>query len=280
MNKVYLVGGAGYIGSLLQKVLNSQGWQPEVIDCGIFGNVPPAAKQDVLDMEPPGDGAPVIWLATVHREPDFGKMPEEDCRKWAGKMAAIMFEKIEPWIRAGHPLVYCSSMQVAELMGGSAYAYAKRMFEAQWVGTAGVQIIRFGTVWGGYDQDLVRIETAINSSLLGKKLTENYRAYTTHISRAVEALSYAICRDGTGTVENVLDDDEPRTGPQINAIVKTAPKERSLWEHLYMSEWVKAEKLREAGVKRTHFTALLAEHYHLPWPEEISKEYDSKGPIV
>lgn len=276
-DKVYVVGGAGYLGARLVPVLLSDGWAPEVIDAGVYGHVPAAQRRDVLEEEPPGDGAPVIWLATVHREPDkFDTLSEEDRLKWGELMGQLMVEVPGKWIKAGHPLIYTSSMQVLAAMSASLYGYAKMAFEKGWVGTRGLQIFRFGTAWGGLDREPARVETAINSALLGRELTEDYVAWTTHIDRIVETLAYALCRPYLGTVENIVDSDTPTTGPEINGILSKGPRERTLMEQLWMREWDRAEALRKKFRKRKHFTRALAEHYRLPWPEGTAEEFTIK----
>lgn len=278
-NKVYVVGGAGYIGSHLVPVLIEDGWDPQVIDAGVYGNVPAANKQDVREMEPPADGAPVIWLAAIHREPDgFRDLDEEQQKKWTSEMEALMVDMPRRWHAAGHPTIYPSSMQVLGLMGSSAYGWAKRLFEAGMVGERGVQILRLGTVWGGLDKEPARVETAVNAALLGKRLTDNYVAFTTHVHRAVESLSYALCRNYLGAVENVLDREDPTTGPTINSALDAPIQRRGVWDLLFTKEFERAQK--RDWTKRPHMTAQVAEFYHLPWPEGTPKEWDPKAPVV
>lgn len=284
-NKVYVVGGDGYIGTRLCRLLREEGWDVKSIDMGVYKNIPVTDKQDVLELEPAGDGAPVLWLATIHREPaGFLQMPEADQRKWVQAMERLMVDAPGDWIRAGHPLIYPSSMQVVSPMGSSAYGWAKRLFEARWVGTVGVQILRFGTVWGWLDEEPARVETAINSALLGKRLTEDYVAYTSHIGRVLEALAYALCRNYLGTVENVTDSEDPVTGPKVNSILTVPAQKRTVWEHLFMKERVRAEslakRLKKAKKKREHFTYALATAYQLPWPADLDTTYDIRQPLV
>lgn len=277
-NKCWVVGGAGYIGSHLVPVLIEDGWDVEVIDAGVYGNVPPAQKQDVRELDPPADGAPVVWLATLHREPEgFKELSEEEQQRWTAEMEALMVELPRRWHAAGHPIVYPSSMQVLGLMGASAYGWAKRLFEASMVGERGVQILRFGTVWGGLDKEPARVETAINAALVGKKLTEDYLAFTTHIHRVVESLSYALCRNYLGAVENVIDREDPTTGSAVNSAMDRPIQRRGVWDLLFTKEFERAQKKWKA---RPHMTAQLADYYHLPWPEGTPKEWNPKAPVV
>jgi len=270
---VIVVGGEGYLGARLCPLLRSIGFEVESVDAGVYGNVPPAYAKDVREMEPPADGRPVVWLAAVHREPE-GLATDEDRGKWCAALEDITFTQPEKWVRAGHPLLFPSSMQVIELMGASAYGYAKRMFESRWTGQRGVQIVRFGTVWGGFNSaGPVRVETAINSALLGRTLTDNYLAYTTHIDRALTALAHMLMRPFLGTVENVTDEDAPISGPEINAVIDTAARERTTWQILFMLERAQAEKRSDLRKPREHFTRSLARFYHLPWPEGTKEEW-------
>jgi hypothetical protein len=171
-------------------------------------------------------------------------------------------------------MVFPSSMQVLGLMGDSAYGFGKRMFESRWTGQRGVQIVRFGTVWGGFaSPGPVRVETAINSALLGSTLTDNYIAYTTHIDRALTGIAHMLMRPFLGTVENVTDDDAPISGPEINAVIDTQARERTTWQILYMLERAQAEKRSDLRKPREHFTRSLARFYHLPWPEGTKEEW-------
>lgn len=275
-NGVIVVGSDGYIGSRLCPALRQFGYDVDAIDCGVYSNVPAAYKRDVRELDPPGDGRPVVWLATIHREPEgFDSLPVEGQRKWLVALEDIAFTQLERWIRAGHPLVFPSSMQVMELMGPSRYGLAKRMVESRWVAQRGVQIVRFGTVWGGFNTEgPIRAETAINSALLGRTLTDNYLAFTTHIDRAVTAILCLLPRQFLGTVENVLDSEDPVTGPEINEIVETYARERSSWQQSFMLERGWAERRASEFKKpRKHFTRALAEYYCLPWPEGTAGEW-------
>jgi nucleoside-diphosphate-sugar epimerase len=274
--RIYVVGSRGYIGVPLCRELNANGWEVVEIDAGIYGNIDD--KQDVIDMKPPADGCPVIWLATVHREP-VGLTPDEQ-GKWGRKMEDIMVKAPLNWVRAGHPLTYASSMQVVK--GGSIYAYCKLSAEQNFVGMPDVSVVRFGTVWGQLlTGDPVRYETAVNSSLLGKKLTENYIAHTCHLELAILALSYAPENFQYGDVHNVCDAWDPITGDDINKILDVPPNRRTPFQAKWAQEWNRFAPVRELeAYVRKHFTKELADFYKLPWPKGLDDMWSKDSPIM
>jgi nucleoside-diphosphate-sugar epimerase len=266
--KVYIVGGHGYIGTRLVPCLIADGWAPEVIDCGIYEE--PAPLLDVRKMNPPEDNHPVVWLATIHKEPDGLK--QDEVKPWVQEMTKVMVDLPLAWYKAGHPMLYASSMQVVGPGPSSAYAYAKRIAEASFVGAHNTQVLRFGTVWGGLNENPLRLETAINAALLGEQLPDDYKAYTTHINRAVEALCYGLCRPFLGTVENVTDSDDYVTGAYVNDTQSKPPTSRTAWELLFSRESDRAEWAQQRRGSYRPATELLAQYYGLPWPSDSDSE--------
>jgi nucleoside-diphosphate-sugar epimerase len=183
-----------------------------------------------------------------------------------------MVETPVDWFRAGHPLLYASSMQVVGPGPPSANAYAKRIAEATLVGAHNAQVLRFGTVWGGLDQYPLRLETAINAALLGEELPHDYKAYTTHITRAVEAICYGLCRPFLGTVENVTDSEDYLIGAYVNAIRSKPPTSRSAWELLFTREADRAEWAQQRRGDYSPATKCLAKFFSLPWPGDPDPE--------
>lgn len=272
-NRVYVTGGSGYIGSHLVPVLIADGWDPVNFDAGIYGHMPAIDKVDILDedFEIPGDGAPVIWLATIHREPPgFEHMPEDKRRKWIDLAEKLMLYKPLEWMRAGHPMVYPSS-QMSFTSPDTVYGRTKRMFEAAAVGNF-VQVFRFGTVWGGLHRDPARPQTVPNAALVGKLPTPEYMSYVTSIQRAVSALALSLYRPFNGTVENVFDAEEPITGQIIRDTFDTLPKHRTPWQIEYIRAADLSQSRKRSLKRRKHPTELLAEYYNLPWPEEIKPD--------
>ena len=269
-NTVYVVGGSGYIGSHLVPALIADGWAPINIDAGIYGHMPAHEKVDILDEDftIPEDSCPVVWLATLHREPPgYESLSVAEQERWTKLAYRLMVDEPHKWMRAGHPLVYASSQMVFNAPH-TLYGQTKRMFEASAVG-AFTQIFRFGTVWGGLARDPARPQTALNAALLGNFPPPEYMSYTTNIHRAVSALVLGLYRPFNGTVENVFDSEEPVTGQIVRDTFNILPRERTTWQ----IEFVRAADLSSARKRslrrRKHPTELLAKFYGLPWPEEI-----------
>jgi nucleoside-diphosphate-sugar epimerase len=212
---VYVVGGAGYIGSRLVPALVDEGWGVVVVDNLIYGQPAPTdtdnvifLNEDVLSMDVPAGNEPVIWLASMHRD-------AEEAEEHAERYCTLMVRRPLGWLAAGHPITYVSSASVLTDRS-SLYATAKCLAEESFLQvTRAFQILRFGTVWGGLSEDPTRPQTAINRAILGDLPTEDYMAFTTHISTAVEALTYAPYQPYLGTLENVFDVAEPITGTYV-----------------------------------------------------------------
>jgi len=275
-NKIYVIGGSGYIGTPLCRELRADGWEVENIDCRVYGDRD--KKQDVRTIKPPGDGSPCIFLATIHREPAGLTAKEQGA--WGKAMEDLMVNAPLNWLRAGHPLTFASSMQVPK--GGCLYANAKLAAEQRLVGLPNCDVLRFGTAWGQMlDGDPVRFETAINSALTGKELTENYVAHVTHISLIVQALAYAPCCPQYGEVRNVTDMHDPITGRMINCIPDIEVNKHTPFQALFMQEYKKFAQYRELETfEREHFTKSLANYYGLPWPKDLSEIWSKDSPII
>jgi nucleoside-diphosphate-sugar epimerase len=272
-NRIYVVGGSGYIGSHLMPALISDGWDPVNIDAGIYGHMPAMDKTDILDddFQIPQGQAPVIWLATLHREPPgFETLGEKARDKWINLAHTLMIKKPHEWLAAGHPMIYASS-QMSFTSPDTLYGQTKRMFESLAVGNF-VQVFRFGTVWGGLQRDPSRPQTALNAALLGKFPSPNYMSYTTSIHRAVTALALALYRPFNGTVENVFDSDEPITGEIIRNAFDVPPKARTAWQIEFVRSADLSNGRKRSLRRRKHPTELLAAYYNLPWPEEIKPD--------
>lgn len=272
-NRVYVTGGNGYIGSHLVPSLIADGWDPVSLDAGIYGHMPAIDKVDILDedFEIPGDGAPVIWLATLHREPPgFEHLSEAEQDKWIKLAEKLMVYKPLEWMQAGHPMIYPSS-QMSFTSPQTVYGRVKRMFEAIGVGNF-CQIFRFGTVWGGLHRDPARPQTVPNAALVGKYPTAEYMAYVTSIQRAVSALALALYRPFNGTVEDVFDAEEPITGQIIKDTFDTLPKHRTPWQIEFIRAADLSNSRKRSLRRRKHPTELLADYYNLPWPKEIKPD--------
>jgi nucleoside-diphosphate-sugar epimerase len=274
-NRVYVTGGSGYIGSHLIPALIADGWDPINLDAGIYGHMAAPDKVDILDedFQIPDDGQPVIWLATLHREPPgFEDLDEHGKQKWIDLAHELMVKKPLEWLKAGHPVIYPSS-QMAFTSPDTLYGQTKRMFEAMAVGNF-VQIFRFGTVWGGLQRDPARPQTVPNAALLGKFPQPEYMAYVTSIQRAINALVLALYRPFNGTVENVFDSDEPITGQIIRDTFNILPKQRTAWQIEYVRSADLSNGRKRSLRRRKHPTELLAAYYNLPWPEktDVRKE--------
>lgn len=216
---VHVVGGAGYIGTHLCAALR-RSYEPRVWDFGLYApthnagvrcdaeNGPCACgawhdRNDIRSIDPPGDGRPVIWLASPHKEPP-GLGPE-DKDKWL-IYGAQLVEAAHEWHAAGHPLIYVSSTSVLT-DSRSAYADVKEYGEASLVANLGTKIIRFGTVVGGLHDDPCRPQTVPNRwALTGERPDENYGAFVTRLEDATKAIVDALSVPFLGTVTNVVAD--------------------------------------------------------------------------
>jgi nucleoside-diphosphate-sugar epimerase len=261
MNKVHVVGGRGYIGSRLARRLTELGYDVNVIDPGYTISDTPDESQDVTDpgFEIPNDGAPVVWLACIHRLP-----PEVDdsLAEWERYADQLMVESPREWIQADHPIIYVSSMQVVTQEDYDLYADCKQNFETMFVGRAGVRIIRPGTVWGGLIEgdQTNRVQTVVNKWLVGGALPdEHWRAYTTRIQNLLDVLESSVVRafDGElpGDVWAVTDICRPTVATDITP--KVFPT---------------ASAFREAYVGKDfgnppHPMARLARARGLPWKD-------------
>lgn len=262
---IYVVGAGGYLGSRLMPRLVADGLEATPIDALVYGQS--GERRDVLDEAPPGDGRPVIWLATIHREPPGIEQDTEAASAWAEAMWALMVEKPFEWFSAGHPVTYVSSMLAVR--GDSLYGIAKRAAEQRFVGAPNATVFRFGTVWGGFGDPPVfpmRVQTAVNRYLLGQSLPEDYIAFTTHIERALQTLQFAPYYRHLGCVENVLDFDEPTKRDDLERELQASGEARTMWGHKLAHEARFAEQWE--GTRDEDVTKALAEYYSLPWPTD------------
>lgn len=198
MPDVYVVGGRGYVGSRLTASLENFGYDVEAIDPGYLTEETPDPSQDVTDFRfpIPKDGKPVIWLACIHRVPDEDKLSAEDYCEWNAYAEELMVDCPQEWHEEGHPVIYVSSMQIVTQKTLDIYAKCKRQFEQWAVGTPGVRVIRPGTVWGGLNKPsdpTNRVHTVVNRFLTtGELPDDNWRAYTTAITKLIDALMDAL----------------------------------------------------------------------------------------
>lgn len=250
MSKFYLVGGAGYIGTALQQYLEDEDrFELEVIDIGIHGNV--ENPQDIREIDPPGDGTPVVWLASQHMEPPG----LNEAGRWV-EYAVEMEASLLRWRDAGHPILYTSSMQVLTNKE-STYAAHKRYAEGALLGRLGCMVLRFGTVTGGYDLPVCRPHTVPNRVILDPEFlpSDDYAAYWTAVTTAVVAIADAMNEPElwAGEVMNIEDFGEPVTIETCRWI-KDQP----------VNELINPERAK-ALLELPHPTRLLAEKVGLPY---------------
>lgn len=229
LGRIYVVGGNGYLGSRLVPGLVDDGWDVHVIDNCVYHQAPMDLEhvayqfENVLDIDVPAGDEPVIWLASLHRD------AKEDPDKHAKVYTDLMVRRPLGWLAAGHPLVYVSSMSVLTDRQ-SLYSLAKGLAEEQIIQhSRAFQILRFGTVWGSLTEDPTRPQTAINRAILGELPDENYLAFATHHSTAIEALRFAPQYPFLGTIDNVFDSADRISRQDLEVALEGEPRYKTVW---------------------------------------------------
>jgi len=255
MKHVYVIGGAGYIGSHVVRSLRLNSAFPEVIDLGIHGNV--EAPQDVRDMDPPDVPGVVLWLASQHLEPAF--LAENEKIEWQ-RYACDMEDAVENWKAAGHDMVYASSMQVVA-RPLSIYSRHKLEIERILLGKNGSVSIRLGTVYGGLNRDPCRPHTLPNRLLLETALSGKWARMREDVSTP---MYWTTLGRAVGTLTGACLDPFSRTGQVVDAsqcVDYTSPGRH------FNSEDFSISAARVAVLRSLpHPTKLLAEKVGLPYP--------------
>lgn len=277
--RIYVVGGGGYIGSRLVKRLRKH-HEVEVIDIGIFNNV--EDPRDAMLMPPPKNQDPVIWLASIHDLPEAIEQNEMVRNPWFTYAYGLMINRPREWVQAGHPMIYVSSMR--SLTEDTVYAQVKREGECLVIGNPRVQVFRFGTVWGGFEDPTfpMRHQTAMNNFLIHHDVPENYSRFTTHMDFGLSMLVQTVNRIGSplrrairealrggdlafGEIINVTDFSAPTMTERLENLLTDEPcsffESRILAERDYISEF-------GVNLQTPHPMEKLAKITGLPWPEK------------
>jgi nucleoside-diphosphate-sugar epimerase len=271
--KVYLIGGRGYLGSgLYQALKRYPQLSVEVIDANVYeeGRLTKDGRGDDVRRINPASKAPgiAVWLATLHKEPDG--LDELGQEKWRCLGGDLMVDAPRRWYDDGHKILYISSMQVVSGFYESLYAQLKNEAESYFVGRLDTTTVRFGTIWGNLERDPTRPQTAINAAILGHRLPDDqYRAYTTSYQEAVYQLAWEITNGlFWGEVRNFCDTAQPVEGDFVRASFEAAnPRHRLQASWATFRAHLTAERI-ESLKSRTHPTELLASYYKLPYPKE------------
>lgn len=255
MSEIVLVGGAGYIGTRLQTLLNAQGQEFEVVDPGILNIFLRRQNADALKIFP--IGKTVVWLASIHelREGDL----EED---WRVLAQSLMVSAPLAWAQhalgAGGKFIYVSSMR-AETAPERLYGKMKLRAERKLLALSeDVTVVRPGTVWGGLAPGRPnRVHTLVNRLLLEPDLTifpGQEPFYTTHMPRLVGELERLIRARRTGIMQCT-----DYTTPTNGALMKAGHRPR-----LFDMEAGLTDAPAILAEKTQHPMDLYAEYYNIP----------------
>jgi nucleoside-diphosphate-sugar epimerase len=212
---IYLIGGAGYIGSRLALELRQRGQPFRILDACILGNEcehwreltkVDVFKSGALDCIEPEDT--VVWLASLHNG------------DWKGIESVgerLMWRMPYNLLHRRCRLLYVSSMQVFAL-SRCPYADAKARAEHMLAARAQAErrslcIIRPGTVWGWLRAGLPnRVHTVPNRYLLTGELPDGfYSSYICSMGSLVDTIAAALVAPDSQfkQVLNVVDPPTP-----------------------------------------------------------------------
>jgi nucleoside-diphosphate-sugar epimerase len=202
-------------------------------------------REDVRNLAsiPPG---PVVYLASFHEFSGYESLGTTDKRFWYEAAKRIMVDIPKQITDAGRrDMIYISSMR-ALTHRTHFYGSLKALAERELFQRRNVQILRFGTVWGGMDPDLYNrtITVPNNWAVRGILPDENWKAYITPHVDVVNAVEFMLDRPGVGSVYSVvlpyrpcvaadLRERIPKLHPVPDELVKPEPHPSTLMAAYY-----------------------------------------------
>jgi nucleoside-diphosphate-sugar epimerase len=255
MKTVYIIGGAGYIGSrVVDKMFEERDrWDPVVLDLGLHGNCcdPWDVTTGNKALAPDGlrTDIPILYLAGAHESPFWNRLSSDEKFQWQQVGRKIMIDAPLALVERGHPLVYVSSMR-ALTHPHTYYGNLKRQAEIALFQKA--RIIRIGTVYGSLrgSHGPKRTITVPNNYLLrGELPDEHWKAYITPMRKVVSE-----CLRGL--------EPEPREAytTVVNAVAEDHPFDAVQLERFFDFRFVAADY----PDKEEHPAYAFARHYNLP----------------
>jgi len=253
MKPILILGGLGYIGSRLGNALKSRGLDIEIIDMDIYGQgnglmyeeLPTSIFRDKV----------IVNLASFHRE----AADAVNLDNWARQYGALMIEEPEALSECAHKLIQVSSMR--SLYDKSIYGRSKSLCEQKLSSMPNVQHVRFGTVWGGFSDNMPnRFSTAVNFALSrGYFEGSEWAAPVTHMDKVIMSLETYVLAHAKyketifdGTVVNVVDNHEPMTSDELRSLLRYRHDDENLQE-LFDKERMAFHALQDPDLRQDEF---------------------------